>query len=425
MLPSFLRFALLCAALSAPLPAAAQAADRVLNIDEAVRLATLNDTRVLSAEQDTIIADQRVKEAWFQFLPELGFQASASKYEARYPFALSGVTRSILAFPGTEQNLYSGSGYWYLPIYEGGRHINTLYLAKAAHKAARSNYDSVRRQVTLAAKEAFHRLVLAKERLEVAEKNESLAQAAASDAKLGAWDRVEAEALLGESRAETTAARHAFETSRLTLLKSLNLEFNTSFKVEGTIETKPLEVDLDRTTVWAMELRPELQSQTYHAEMDAIGVNLAMGRRHPTLFFAGDYELTGYRFPLKQNNWDASFGVKVPLAYDLFTQVKQKEAEQRQGALQRAELQDRVRLDVRQAYDNLLYWQKEFPLREAHFAALKRLYEKAAESPGEALARIRAAKRLSNARVAYLEAVTEHILAVAKLEWAVGRALDR
>lgn len=411
-------------------PAAAQSASppvegRVITLEDAVRLATLNDARVLSAEQDTIIAAQRVKEAWFKFLPEVGFQASASKFEARYPFALSGVSRNILAFPGANQNLYSGSGYWYLPVYEGGRHVNTLYLAKAAHKAARSNYDTVRREVTLAAKESFHRLIMAQEKLAASIKSVGAAQALAADDSLGPWDRIEAEALLGESRAQATLARHLFDTGRLALLKNLNLEFDTVFRVEGDLQSKPLEVDIDRTTVWAMELRPELQSQTYRAEMDAIGVNLAIGRRHPTVFFAGDYELTGYRFPLKQNNWDATIGIKVPLAYDFLTQVKQKQAEQRQGTLKRAELQDRVRLEVRQAYENMLYWQREFPLRESHYLALKKLYDKASGAPGAALSRLRASKRLSDARLAHLESVTEHILAVAKLEWAVGRALDQ
>ncbi|MBI5209248.1 MAG: TolC family protein [Elusimicrobia bacterium] len=405
-----------------PAPEASDAG-RTITLAEAVRLATLNDARVLSAEQDTIIAEQRVKEALFQFLPEVGLQASASKFEARYPFALSGVSRNLLVFPGADQNLYSGSGYMYLPLYEGMRHVNTFQLAKAAQKAARSNYDTVRREVGLNARETFYRLLLAQEKLAAAVRNEAAAKTIAADQALGAWDRIEAEALLGEARAEAAHARHAFEISRLALLKTLNLELDTTFRVEGALETKPLEIDIDKTIVWAIELRPELQSQTYAAEMDAISVNLAMGRRHPTLFFAGDYELTGHRFPLKQNNWDATLGIKIPLAYDLFTQVKQKEAEQRQGALKRAELQDRVRLDVRQAYENLRYWQKEYPLRESHHLGIQRLFDQAASLQGAALPKIRAAKRLSDARLAFLESVTEHILAVAKLEWAVGREL--
>ncbi|MBI5623676.1 MAG: TolC family protein [Elusimicrobia bacterium] len=423
MRPTLLILALLLALPAAAEPPAVEG--RVITLEDAVRLATLNDARVLSAEQDAIIAQQRVREAWFQFLPEVGFQASASKYEARYPFALSTVSRNLLAFPGADQNLYSGSGYWYLPVYEGGRHVNTLYLAKAALKAARSNYDTARREIVLTAKEAFFRLILSQEKLDSSVRIEEETRRLSDESGLGAWDRLEAEALLGEARAEATNARHLFEAGRLALLKNLNLEFDTIFRVEGSLKTEPLEIDIDRATVWAMELRPELQSQTYRAEMDAIGVNLAMSRRNPTVFFAGDYELTGQRFPLKQNNWDATLGIKVPLAYDLFTQVKQKEAEQRQGSLKRAELQDRVRLDVRQAWENLRYWQKEFPLRDTHHAELRRLFEKAAQSSGSPLARLRASKRLSDARLAHLESVTEHILAVAKLEWAVGRALEQ
>ena len=48
-------------------------------------LALKNDSRLLSAEQDRIIAEQRLTEAKLEFLPEFGLQASAAKFDARYP----------------------------------------------------------------------------------------------------------------------------------------------------------------------------------------------------------------------------------------------------------------------------------------------------------------------------------------------------
>ena len=159
--------------------------------------------------------------------------------------------------------------------------------------------------------------------------------------------------------------------------------------------------------------------------MDAIGVNLAISRRNPTVFLAGDYELTAQRFPLKNNNWDMTLGIRIPFAYDFWSQLKQKRAEQRQGELTRAELQDRVRLEVRQAAETLRWWQEEWPRRESQWKRVSALYDEAADKSGPALSRLRARDGVLELRLAYLSAVTEHILARARFERAVGRELPQ
>lgn len=407
-------------------PKAPTLPERIFNLEDAQRLAQLNDPRLLSAEQDAIIAEQRVKEAKFLFLPEFGLQASATKFDARYPFSLSEEFRNILLFPGSSsENLYSGRGYARLSLYEGGRHVNTLQLAHAAHKQALSQYESVKREVLLSTKSTFFRLILAQERLKAAQASETSVEAIAKLARAGPWERVEAESLLGEARIETSAARHELDSSKLAFLKSLNLELDTPFRVEGTLKTDNSDIDMSKAVLWAMELRPELQAETYKAQMDVISVNLALGRRYPTVFLAGDYELTAQRFPLKNNNWDATIGIKLPFSYDFWTQLKQKRAEQRQGELKRAELQDRVRLEVHQAYENMQYWQKEWPERYANYRKVKELYDAARREAGNSLAQARAAISLAKLELSYLTAVTEHILARAKLEWAVGRELSQ
>ncbi|MDE2510810.1 MAG: TolC family protein, partial [Elusimicrobia bacterium] len=69
--------------------------ERAYTLDDALRLVR-NDPRLQSAEQDVIIAESRVTEAQLRFLPELGVQASATKYNALYPFSLSQDFRNIL-----------------------------------------------------------------------------------------------------------------------------------------------------------------------------------------------------------------------------------------------------------------------------------------------------------------------------------------
>lgn len=411
-------------------PARAATIEKTFALEDAQRLALLNDARLLSAEQDKIISSERVKEAKYLFLPEFGLQASATKYEARYPFSLSGDFHNILLFPSNPSpfgldtdTLYSGRGYMRMSLYEGGRTINTLKLAQAAQKQANSNHESVKMDLLLSVKEVFYRLLLAQEQVAASEKYLAAVSELAGSGRLDPWELLEGEASLGAARSRASEARHNLDLSRLAFLKSLNLELDTPFRVMGNLDAKPANIDIDKAVLWALELRPELQSETYKAQMDAISVNLASARRDPTVFVGGDYEVTGPSFPLRKNNWDATVGIKIPFSYDYWSQIKQKRAEQRQGQLKRAELQDRVRLEVRQAYETLQYWQKEWPLREAQFRKVETLYQEAAGRQGSPLSKLRALSGLLDLRISYFSAVTEHILAQARLERAVGREL--
>lgn len=397
-------------------------AERAYTLDDALRLIR-NDPRLQSAEQDVIIAESRVTESQLRFLPELGLQASATKYKALYPFALSQDFRNILLFPSKDPNIYSGRGYFNLPLYEGGRTMNTYRLALAAQKQALASRDSVKMDLTLQVKEAFYKLLLAQERVAAADEEVQMVERAAAEGGLSAWDAVDAEASAAAARNRSSEAGHELGAARLTFLKALNLELDTPFHVTGTLASAPVKVEVERAVLWAMELRPELQSQTYKAQMDSIGVNLAFGRRYPTVFVAGDYELTAQEFPLNKNNWDITVGLKIPFSYDLWSQLKQKRAEQRQGQLARTDLQDRVRLEVRQAAESLRYWQDEMPRREKQWRRIQQLYDAAAGKSGSPISRIRAREGVLDQRLTYLAAVTEHLLARGRLERAVGREI--
>ncbi len=406
--------------------------EKTFSLDDAVRLAQLNDAGLLSARQDEIIAAEHVREAEYLFLPEIGLQATATHYDARYPFAPTG--NDIILFPNnylTGQsegvptgNIYSGYGYLTMPLYEGGKTLNTLRMAEAAQKQAFNNAESAKMRVTLETKKVFYHLLLAEKTAAVWSDYASQVQALSSISPKASWKSLEAQADLEYARMQAASAAHDLALARLAFLKSLNLEMDTAFTVEGTLETKPVAMNIDRAVLWAMELRPELQAQTYKAQMDAISVNLALSRRSPTVFVAADYGVTGFDFPLQLNNWDTTLGVRIPFTYDYWSQIKEKQAEQRQGEIQRSALQDQVRDEVRQAYETLQYWQKEYPLREDQYQKFQDLYSRLVkENPKDALSRISALKSLVEMRLSYLESVTNHILAKAALERAVGREI--
>ncbi|MBI3549027.1 MAG: TolC family protein [Elusimicrobia bacterium] len=411
---------------AAPLARAEDAAaplTRTFTLEEAEHLAVNNNAPLLSAAEDITIAQQRVQEAKFLFLPEIGLQASATRYNARYPFALPPEMRSILLFPSDRDYLYSGRGYLSQTIYSGGKVLHLLHLAQTAQKQAQSQYDAAKMDATLGVREAFFRLVLAQNVNDATQERFRLAQDVVGRGLTG-WERVEGEALVALLRSRTSETARAVEAAALSFRKQLNIELDTPVRVSGKLEAQQVDIDLNKAIVWAIELRPELQVETYKAQIDDIGVNLAQSRRIPSVVLESNYEVTGQQFPLRQNNWDATIGVKIPFSFDFGAQIKEKRAEKRQGEIKRAAAQDGVRLEVRRAYSDLQYWQSEWPQREKEFARLKTIAE-AAPADARNLAPIRAQIALLDVQERYLTAVQSHILARARLERAMGRSLAR
>lgn len=415
MTSSFLVFFL------ASLAAAAAPPAESYTLEDALLKGARNSSEVQVAEHDIVIAEQRAIEARLQFYPELGLQALAARYNAHYPFSLRPEFRNILLFPSSRESMYSGQAYMTLSLYEGGRHVNTLRLAETALKQARSKLEAARLDVKAETARAWYAFLLSQERLAATE--DLLAQAERSPARAaGGFPALEAAALEDELRGQAAEERLRAEVSRLDFLKVLNRELDTPVVASGILKTEAVDVDLRKVLLWATELRPELQAQTYRAHMDAIAVNLVLGRRTPSVLLGVDYELTGQTFPLKQNNWDATVGVRLPFSFDFWTQHTQKLSEQRQSEVRRAELRDQVHIEVRRAHAELTHWQAEWPRREKEWIHLKDLFARTLAAPGS-VDWLKGSAVILGAHKRLLDAIAEHATARARLERTVGRPL--
>ena len=246
----------------------------------------------------------------------------------------------------------------------------------------------------------------------------------AKNAKLQGWNTLEAKAILANMEAETNKAGQELNMVRFEFLKVLNRELDSKIDVSGDFKAVAKKTDATKSIVWAMELRPELKSEVYKAEMDAIAVNLALSRRSPTVYLGANYDFTGHTFPLKTTGWDASLAIQFPLSYDFWTQIRQKRAEQRQGELKRAELQDTVRLEVTQASANLEFRQAEVLNRQSAWTELQQQFDSMRKNTAASMEALRASDSAFEIHAKYLESIKEQLLALAELEWAIGRDLS-
>jgi len=402
----------------------------VLTIGQVVSLAVKNDPMLLSSEQDIIIAKQRVREARFMNMPQLALSGTFSRVNLEYPTILGPELGDRYLDPSINKNFYTMRTYALQPLYTGGRNKNTLRLAKTAHNQAKVNYDTVKTDAVYNAKKIFYTLLFNKTLRELAVRHERLAGELNGKIRKDAWEAIEARLLLAGLEKQTEQAAHEEAVSKAELISVLNREPSYQVDITGELAPLPVKTTAQKSLVTAMEMRSELKSEIYKAQMDDIAVNMAMIRRYPNIYLGASYDVLGYRVDsltdnsIRANNWAASIAIHFPLSYDIWTQVLQRRAQQRQGDLKRVELQDKIRFEIASAHKDLGFWGAESEKRAEVLGAAEREYAQAAGSSRASMAALRALCSIADFKRTYLDSVYQQLLARIKLEWAQGRDLD-
>jgi outer membrane protein TolC len=426
-MPLFMKLA---AALSLALftgPAAAQKNGESLTIDDVVSVAVKNSPAALAAEQDIIIARQQMREARFMALPQFTLSGTLSRASLEYPALLGSELGDRYVEPRGGDNFYTLRAQALQPLYTGGKNTNTLKLAKTAHNQAKVNFEAVRADAALAAKKAFYTL-LYQRRMKESLTN-WLGRARELDASLrkDAFEELEAVMLLSSLSDRAGQAGSGVEAAFTDLLKALNREPGYQCEITGKFEPLPVRSNASSSLVTAMEARSELKSEMYKAQMDDIAVNMAQVRRYPTIYLGASYDVNAYKFSSlaedseRANNWLASIAIHFPLSYDIWTQVQQRKAQQRQGELKRAELQDNVRFEIISAHREAVAWQAEAEKLGSETARMNTAYKLASQTARPSMAALRALCALSELEKKSLDAVYNQLLARIRLEWAQGR----
>ncbi len=399
---------------------------RPLSIENVIRLSLENSYDLLLIEQDLIIAEQRIKEAKFLYFPRISINGSATAYNLDYPIILPEMIGQRLIVPDSNHkkgDLFYGVGLSAVQyIYGGGRISSTLDLARASNKETQSRYQSAKNTVIYIAKKAFYEYLYAQKKNELAEETLNKAKKIARRKELNPAQKIMVSAEISSFESLASKAHAELSQAKINLLKVLNKEFNSEVAFEGSLEYNPIEVDLKKLNLWAMEFRPEVKSAMYKLEMDNIAVKLSMTRSYPDILLGASYDKQGVD-NLKQENMQVSLAVKLPIGYDYTTHIKQKKAEQRQTVLRQAAVEDTVRSQVLEAYDNLIFWQTETPKRIKTWETIKTQFKDFMKGTYSLKDSFDSLNYYYQAGVKSLEAQKEHLISIANIENAIGKDL--
>ena len=399
-----------------------------LTLENAIRLGLENNSDFLTAKQDIIIAEQKVSEAKFRYLPQFSLQGTATWYDLDYPMVLpDSVANRFLPGNGLygDKDQFYGVGITATQyLYSGGRINGTLKMARANLKQVQSRYEIVKNQVVLNIKKAFAQLLYAQYNVKLTQEILDLAETWYARPSGDLWTKVRIRALLADLKSSRNQASSELKKAQLNMLIQLNKELNSRITITGDFEPVKTEWDLPHMSLWAMEFRPELKSAIYALEADNIAIDLALSKRYPDAILNASYEQLGAN-DLDDVNKQVSLAVRLPIPYNFSEQIAEKKASQQKSALRRAAIEDKIRVQVAESFENMLFWQNEVLDRQLAYKELNDLMEQAAkDKPKTGTAPLEALQDYLKSAQGYFQAVRNNHMAKADLEWAIGQDLE-
>ncbi len=399
-----------------------------LTLENAIRLGLENSTEFLTAKQDIIIAEQKVSEAKFRYLPQFSLQGTATLYDLDYPMVLpDSVANRFLPGNGLygDKDQFYGVGITATQyLYSGGRINGTLKMAKANLKQVQSRYEIVKNQVVLNIKKAFTNLLYAQYNVKLTQEVLNMAEKWYARPTGDLWNQIRIRALLADLTTSRNQAESELKKAQLAMLVNLNKELNAQITIQGEFAPVKTDWDLPHMSLWAMEFRPELKSAIYALEADNIAIDLALSKRYPDVILNASYEKLGVD-TLNDVNKQVSLAFRLPIPYNLSEQIAEKKAGQQKSSLRRAAIEDKIRVQVAESFENMLFWQKEVLDRQEAFEALNKLLKQAAKStPKEGTAPLEGLQDYLKAAQGYYQAIRNNHVAKAELEWAIGQDLE-
>ena len=122
-----------------------------------------------------------------------------------------------------------------------------------------------------------------------------------------------------------------------------------------------LDLDLQQCLLWAYQFRPEIKTTQYQESMDNIGVNLITMEKLPTVMLGASYDWLGDNEENWERDWYVSLNINLPLFEGgaVFSRLKQKKIQARQATIERAKIEDQIKLEVRKAFSEYNFWYKK------------------------------------------------------------------
>ena len=439
--------------------ASAQESVQTFTLTQSISHALNSSPEFQVAQQDVELASEKVKEARAALLPQLTLDGNYTFNGDLPTTVLAGDFLTELSGPrspddsasesanatdadpleielGAKHN-FQGHAQVTYPLFTWGRLGNIYRQAVLQKQAAERALEAVQLNIELNVREAFHSMLLTEALVEVAK--QSLAQVerryelTQEQKTIGTTTRLEvirANVQVVNTRSQLIQARNQRKLAEENLKVALGLSLDQTLSIDGQLQTDLKQVNIDRALTTALEQRPEIHHIEIQEQIGEKQIKVAKAGNKPMLSTFGNYVFSDNERQSLDTSWSVGVAIQIPI-FDGFvtrSQVNQARVSLDQIRTSKDQLLDRIKLETKSAVFDLEEVQKLIEAQEG-------LVEEAGE--GLRIANVQYEAGLitgveltdielsyTQAQVNRLQAIHDYIIAVARLERAIGTRLE-
>ena len=439
--------------------ASAQESVRTLTLNQSINYALSNNRKFQVSRKDVELADEKVKEARSGLLPQLmldtGYTYNGSlpkivldgdflaDLDELLPENLSlekemnGASTEPIEFELGVRHSLQGRAQATYPLFTWGQIGNIYRQAVLGRQVAERALEAVQLDVELKVRQAFYGLLLVEAFVDVTE--QSLAQVekryelAREQKTAGTTTRLEvirANVQVVNARSQLIQAQNRHKLAAENFKLTLGLPVDESISINGKLHAQFKPVNINQAIVTALERRPEIQQIKIQEQIGEKQIKVAKAGNKPTLSAFGKYTFNRSEHQALNASWSVGLVSQFPIFDGLATRAKVNQARVNLDQIRtnKDQLLDGIKLEVKSAVFDLEAAQKLIDVQEG-------IVEQAAE--GLRIANVQHEAGLitgveltdvefshTQARANRLQAIHDYIIAVARLERAIGRGFE-
>ncbi|UCE25593.1 MAG: TolC family protein [Candidatus Zixiibacteriota bacterium] len=350
-----------------------------LTVEDVRRMALEFNRTYLAAEEDVVKAQSEIAAARAGALPEITVNGSYNRNIKLPSFFLNPEGQETIEFKAGFKNDFAASVSLRQSIWKGGKVFSALKIAKLYKDYSLEVREQVRATVIYNAELLFYQAILQQSDLEVLRRafeansyNLEVVEKSYSQGLVSEFEvlraRVEKSNLLPQILAGESELRLAEKRLKSFIGMDLNEEI-ALIEAEDDTSLKQLR-PLPSLTDEALGNRPEMKQADYLAQITKKAIGVARGDYFPELEAVSTYGWSAQsdEFTLSDNTvqtWTAGLNLTFPLFKGGATRgrVKAARADYEQAMLAQKEARDAIRLEVEQAYDQILQAQKSLEIQ--------------------------------------------------------------
>jgi outer membrane protein len=349
-------------------------ADVILSVEKVREVALEFNRDYLTAQQEIDKAESDIIRARAGALPDLRLNASYDRN-----LKIGSMFLDTVEIKTGFKNAFGASLSLRQAIWQGGKVFTAWAIAREYKKYAKERAAQVSREVVYNADVLFYSAVLAKSRLAVLEKafetdscNLDVVEKLYSQGLVSEYEVLRARVEKANLRPQILRAESELRLSQKRLASFIGMDLNEAIvllEAQGDtslVQLPPLAVLTDT----AMSNRPDVRQSEHLTSMARKAIKVAKGGFYPSVDAVSTYawQSQSDRFTMKDNesqSWSVGISVSMPLfnGGSTFGDVKQRKAEYEETRLAAAQLKDNIRLEVEQAYDQILQAKKALDIQ--------------------------------------------------------------